>query len=108
MGHEHKAIVDRIKISAYNAEEWLLERLVTHYPNPHDVTDLLRSFAELSGTIATAPTGAEVTLDPPDTPIHRRALRGIIEDLNTTTATYPGTDVPVTYQVGLHHSKAAA
>ena len=50
---EHKAIVDRIKISAYNAEEWLLDRLIDHYPNPHDVRDLLRSFAELSGEIDT-------------------------------------------------------
>src|SRR6266540_1900190 len=39
---EHKAIVDRIKISAYNAEEWLLDRLIRHYPNPDDVRDLLR------------------------------------------------------------------
>ena len=108
MRHEHKAIVDRIKISAYNAEEWLLERLAVHYPNPHDVRDLLRSFAELSGHITTTPTGVEVTLDPPDTPIHRRALRGLIKDLNTTGATFPGTDVPVTYQVGMHHSETPA
>ncbi|TMC76395.1 MAG: hypothetical protein E6J08_14595, partial [Chloroflexi bacterium] len=32
---EHKAIVDRVKISAYNAEEWMLDRLIGHYPNPH-------------------------------------------------------------------------
>jgi len=115
---EHKAIVDRIKISAYNAEEWLLDRLVVHYPNPNDVRDLLRSFAELSGTIDTTieqdddantwATGVVVTLDPPDTPIHRRALRGLVEDLNKIGATFPGTDLPVTYQVRLHHSEAAA
>jgi len=109
MRHEHKAIVDRIKISAYNAEEWLLDRLVVHYPNPHDVRDLLRSFAELSGTIDTTntPDGVVVTLDPPDTPIHRRALRGLIEDLNANGATFPGTDKPVTYRVAMHHSEAA-
>ena len=50
---EHKSIVDRIKISAYNAEEWLLDRLIGHYTNPHDVRDLLRSFAELPGEIDT-------------------------------------------------------
>jgi transposase len=106
---EHKAIVDRIKLSAYNAEEWLLDRLINHYPNPNDVRDLLRSFAELSGEIdTTADDGVIVTLDPPDTPIHRRALRGLVEDLNTTCATYPGTDVPVTYRVALHHSEATA
>jgi hypothetical protein len=105
---EHKAIVDRIKLSAYNAEEWLLDRLINHYPNPHDVRDLLRSFAELSGEIDTTDDGVIVTLDPPDTPMHRRALRGLVEDLNTTCATYPGTDVPVTYQVAVHHSEATA
>lgn len=109
MRHEHKAIIDRIKISAYNAEEWLLDRLIAHYPNPHDVRDLLRSFAELSGRIDTTATGVvEVTLDPPDTPIHRRALQGLAEDLNTIGATFPGTDIPVTYRVAVHHSEAAA
>lgn len=105
---EHKAIVDRIKISAYNAEEWLLDRLIHHYPNPHDVRDLLRSFAELSGEIDTTDDRVVVTLDPPDTPIHRRALRGLVEDINTIGATYPGTDVPVTYRVAVHHSEAVA
>jgi hypothetical protein len=28
-------------ITAYNAEEWLLDRLERHYPNPNDVRDLL-------------------------------------------------------------------
>ena len=103
---EHKAIMDRIKISAYNAEEWLLDRLIRHYPNSHDVRDLLRSFAELSGEIRTTDDGVIVTLDPPDTPIHRRALRGLIDDLNALGATFPGTDVPVTYRVAVHHSEA--
>ncbi|MGH9114072.1 MAG: putative transposase [Acidimicrobiales bacterium] len=105
---EHKAIVDRIKISAYNAEEWLLDRLVCHYDNPHDVRDLLRSFAELSGEIDTTTEGVVVTLDPPDTPLHRHALQGLVDDLNRIGATFPGTDVPVTYRITLHHSKADA
>ena len=103
---EHKAIVDRIKISAYNAEEWLLDRLVNHYPNRNDVRDLLRSFAELAGEIDTTNHGVIVTLDPPDTPTHQRALQGLIDDLNTIGATYPGTDIPVTYRVAMHHSQA--
>jgi hypothetical protein len=105
---EHKAIIDRIKISAYNAEDWLCDRLIAHYPNVHDVRDLLRSFAELSGEIQTANGKVVVTLDPPDIPKHRRALRGLIADLNTIGATYPGTDIPVTYDVKMHHSEAAA
>lgn len=105
---EHKAIVDRVKITAYNAEEWLLDRLAEHYPNPHDVRDLLRSFAQLSGEIRTTGGMVEVTLDPPDTPIHRRALAGLVDDLNGLGATFPGTDVPVRYRVAVHRSEVAA
>jgi hypothetical protein len=86
---EAKAIVDRVKISAYNAEEWLLDRLVMHYQNPHDVRDLLPSFAELSGQIETTDSGVLVTLDPPDTPIQRRALAGLIE-ISTAWRHLPG------------------
>ncbi len=105
---EQKALIDRIKISAYNAEDWLCDRLIAHYPNVHDVRDLLRSFAELSGEIHTSNGKVDVILDPPDTPKHRRALRGLVADLNTVGATYPGTDIPVTYHVKVHHSEAAA
>ena len=108
MRHEAKALIDHIKIAAYNAEEWLLDRLVVHYPNPCDVRDLLRSFAELSGTIDTTPGGVVVSLDPPDTPAHRRALRGLVEDLNVHGATFPSTELPVTYRVRVHHSELAA
>lgn len=105
---EQKAIIDRIKMTAYNAEEWLLELLIRHYPNPHDVRALLRSFAELVGEIHTTATGVVITLDAPDIPLHRRALRGLCADLNQIGATYPGTTLPVIYEVALHHSEAAA
>jgi transposase len=105
---EAKAIVDRVKIAAYNAEEWMLDRLVLHYHNPYDVRDLLRSFAQLPGQIDTTDGKVIVTLDPPDTPIHRRALHGLVDDLNRLGTTYPGTEIPVIYQLALHHSEAAA
>jgi hypothetical protein len=105
---EHKAIVDRIKITAYNAEEWLLDRLMTHYPHPHDVRDLLRSFAELSGELRTTAAGVTICLDPPDTPLHARALAGLCQDLNAVGTTFPGTDRPVFYQVAMHRSQVAA
>ena len=105
---EQKAIIDRIKMTAYNAEEWILERLAPHYHNPDDIRLLLRSFAELSGEIHSTAHGVVVTLDPPDTPIYRRALRGLCADLSQLGATFPGTDLPVTYQVAVHHSERAA
>ena len=116
--HEAKAIMDRVKICAYNAEEWMLDRLIHHYGNAHDVRALLRSFAELSGQMETSfvydeagiaiPTGITVSLDPPDTPKHREALRGLVNDLNVAKATYPGTAIPVTYRVRVHHCEVAA
>ena len=105
---EQKAIVDRVKMTAYNAEEWLLDLLVRHYDNPHDVRDLLRSFAALQGEIRTTATGVVITLDAPDLPQHRQALRGLCADLNQLGVTFPGTDRPVTYQVAMHHSEAVA
>jgi len=105
---EHKAIIDRVKITAYNAEEWLLDLLVRHYPNRYDVRALLRSLAELSGEIRTTTQGVVVTLDPPDLPLHRRALRGLCADLNQFTTTYPGSELPLIYEVAVHHSEAAA
>ncbi len=105
---EQKAIIDRIKITAYNAEEWLLDRLVRYYPNTHEVRALLRAFAELSGEISTTAADVLVTLDPPDTPQHRRALRGLCDDLNQVGAVFPGTDLRVTYTVAVHHSELAA
>ena len=105
---EQKAIIDRIKMTAYNAEEWLLERLAPHYHNPDDIRLLLRSFAELSGEIRSTTQGVVVTLDPPDTPIYRRALQGLCADLSQLGATFPGTALPVTYQVAVHHSEVAA
>jgi len=104
---EQKAIIDRIKITAYNAEEWLLDRLVRYYPNPHEVRALLRSFAELSGEIVTTADGVLVTLDPPDTPQHRRALRGLCDDLNQVGTVFPGTELRVSYAVAVHHSELA-
>ena len=103
---EQKAIVDRIKMTAYNAEEWLLDLLVPHYPNPHDVRALLRSFAQLAGEIRPTPTGVVITLDSPDLPLHRRALRGLCADLNQLGATYPGSGLPLRYEVAVHHSEA--
>ena len=105
---EQKAIINRVKMTAYNAEEWLLERLASHYHNSDDIRLLLRSFAELSGEIRSTAQGVVVTLDPPDTPIYRRALRGLCADLSQLGATFPGTDLPVSYQVAVHHSERAA
>ena len=67
---------------------------------------LLRSFADLAGEIRTTPTEVVITLDAPDLPLHRRALRGLCADLNQFDVTYPGSDLPLRYDVAVHHSEA--
>ena len=104
---EHTHIVDRIRICAYNAEQWLLDRLVDHYPNRHDLRDLLRALTRLPGHMDTTDAGIQVTLEAPDTPAHRRALAGLIDELNTHHVVYPGTDLPVTYHLAVHPSQTA-
>jgi len=97
---ESKLIADVVKIAAYNAQSWLADRLARHYLNTNDRHDLLRSFAELSGTLIRQPDGGlRVCLQPPDLPLHRRALAGLCADLNLGRPVFPGTDMPVHYEV---------
>ena len=78
----------------------LADRLARHYLNTNDLHDLLRSFAHLSGTlIRQADGGLMVCLQPPDLPLHRRALAGLCADLNLDQPVFPGTDIPVRYEV---------
>ncbi len=65
---QQKAILDRVKLTAYIAAEWLLERLAPHYQSADDVRQMPRSFAELSGEIRTTAEGMTLSLDPPDSP----------------------------------------
>jgi transposase len=98
---ETKLIVDAVKVAAYNAQSWLADRLARHYLNTNDLHDLLRSFAELSGTlIRQADGGLRICLQPPDIPLQRRALAGLCADLNLGRPVFPGTGVPLHFEVG--------
>ena len=93
-------ITDVVKLAAYNAQSWLADRLAHSYANTNDLHDLLRSFAELSGTlIRQADGGLWVCLQPPDLPLHRRALAGLCAELNRGHPVFPGTDIPVHYEI---------
>lgn len=106
---EPKLIADAVKIAAYNAQSWLADRLVQYYPHPGDLHDLLRAFAQLSGTMTRELNGSvRVCLDPPDLPLFRRALEGLCQDLNQLNPVFPGTHIPVSYAVSTHHSCAVA
>jgi len=97
---ETKLLADAVKVAAYNAQSWLADRLARHYLNTNDLHDLLRSFAHLSGTlIRQADGGLKVCLQPPDIPLQRRALAGLCADLNLGRPVFPGTDIPVHYEL---------
>jgi transposase len=97
---ETKLIADAVKIAAYNAQSWLADRLVRHYPNTNDLHDLLRSFGHLSGTlIRQADGGLKVCLQPPDLPLQRRALAGLCTELNLGQPVFPGTHIALHYEV---------
>jgi hypothetical protein len=102
---ERKLIADVVKIAAYNAQSWLADRLARHYANTNDLHDLLRSFAQLSGTLIRQSDGRLlVCVEPPDLPLHRRALAGLCADLNLGQPVFPGTDRRLHYEVAEHQS----
>jgi len=101
---EAKLLADVVKVAAYNAQVWLADRLAQHYTNPYDRHDLLRSFAQLSGTMTRQADGSlHIRLDPPNTLRCTRALQGLCEDLNQLAPHFPGTSIPVFYEVAMHH-----
>jgi hypothetical protein len=97
---ERKLIMDVVKITAYNAQSWLADHPACHYANANDLHDLLRSFAHLSGTLIREPDGGlRVCLQPPDLPLHRRALAGLCAELNLGQPVFPGTNRSLHYEV---------
>lgn len=88
---EHKAIIDRIKLTAYGAGEWL----GVHYPNPYDGRRLLRFFAGLSGEIRSTARRVAINLGSASTPHYREARRGPCTDLGELRATLPEQGLPV-------------
>jgi hypothetical protein len=102
---ERKLITDVVKSAAYNAQSWLADRLAGHYTNTNDLHDLLRSFAQLSGMLTRQSDGGlRVCLEPPDLPLHRRALAGLCADLNLGRPVSPGTDRRLRYEIAEHQS----
>lgn len=96
---EKKTIMDTIKIAAYNAEEWLLERLDHHYDDPRDIRQLLRIFAGLKGQLWLRHDHLVVELTPPGIPKYRRALDGLCAELSQLSTLFPGTSYPIKFAV---------
>jgi len=64
---------------------------------------------QLSGTITCQADGMlRIRLDPPDIPRCAVALQGLCETLNQLGPRFPGTTIPVFYEVAMHHLGNAA
>jgi len=96
---EKKVIIDTIKMSAYNAEEWLLQRLGDHYDNPRDIRQVLRTLTGLKGRLRRRNGDIIVDLDPPDIPKYRHALEGLCAKLNALSTCFPTTTYHIKFAV---------
>ncbi len=102
---EKKVILDTIKIAAYNAEEWLLERLDCHYDNLRDIRQLLRILTGLKGRLELRDSRLMVDLIPPEIPKYRKALEGLCAELNQLSTSLPGSTYAITFAVAGVHTK---
>lgn len=104
---EKKIIADTIKVAAYNAEEWLLERMDRHYDDPRDIRQLLRIFTGLQGRLWVREGYVVADITPPEVPRYRRALEGLCAELNRLSTPFPGTSCLIKFAVagGDMHTK---
>lgn len=94
---EKKVIIDTIKIAAYNAEEWLLERLDRYYDDHRDIRQLLRIFTRLKGRLWLRNGYVVADLVPPEIPRYRMALEGLCAELNALSVPFPGTSSQIRF-----------
>jgi hypothetical protein len=96
---EKKVIQDTVKMAAYNAEEWLLQRLNKHYDDPRDIRQVLRIFTGLRGQLRCHNDDIIVDLKPPDLSKHCQALKGLCTKLNSLSTCFPGTPYHIKFAV---------
>ncbi len=88
-----------LRLLAYNAEHWLATAFNTYLQDPDEYRTITRNLLHLAGTITYTTQAITVTLDRPATPRLTRALRMLIDEINTSPARLPGDPRPITYQL---------
>jgi transposase len=97
-----RGLLMSLRLLAYNAETWLADRLNTHLRDPNEYRAITRSLMHQPGVIAYTPHTPHtitVTLEPHHTPRVNRALKALIDELNTTPPRIPGDSRPITYRI---------
>jgi transposase len=88
-----------LRLLAFNAEAWLADRLNTYLADNDEYRATLRHLLHLGGHITYTTKTITVALDTPTTPKITRALRLLLDELNTTPPHIPGDHRPITYKI---------
>jgi len=88
-----------LRLLAFNAEQWLADRLNAYLADNDEYRATLRHLLHLGGQITYTTKTITVTLDTPTTPKITRALRLLLDELNTTPPHIPGDHRPITYKI---------
>ena len=88
-----------LRLLAFNAEAWLADRLNTYLADNNEYRATLRHLLHVGGQITYTTNTITVALDTPTTPKITRALRLLLDELNTTPPHIPGDHRPITYKI---------
>jgi DNA-binding CsgD family transcriptional regulator len=88
-----------LRLLAFNAEQWLADRLNAYLADNDEYRATLRHLLHLGGHITYTTKTITVALDTPPTPKITRALRLLLAELNTTPPRIPGDHRPITYKI---------
>lgn len=88
-----------LRLLAFNAEQWLAGRLNAYLADNDEYRATLRHLLHLGGQITYTTKTITVALDTPATPKITRALRLLLDELNTTPPRIPGDRRPITYKI---------
>jgi hypothetical protein len=96
---ERRGLQMVLRLLAFNAEAWLAEHLNAYLTDPDEYRAIARNLLHAGGQVDYVTTGITITLDRPDSPRIARALALLAEELNAMTASLPGDNRPLTYQL---------
>ena len=88
-----------LRLLAYNAEHWLATAFNAYLQDPDEYRAITRNLLHLAGTITYTTTTITVVLDRPATPRLTRAVRLLLDEINTTPPRLPGDPRPITYHI---------
>jgi transposase len=96
---EMKLLSIALKLTAYELETQLLERIRPHYPNhAKDGRKLIAAALHSPGSIRLQPGQILVKLDPQTSPNRTRAVAKLCESLNQLNPLFPGTKLRIVFE----------